>query len=180
MKSVVVDSYEYERKFSLFKHNLCYSWVEKVTGVSFICMARCYLFTISILVEVPWGFCPIDRVQLEWDGKCTETKFHLAVKWKGPHKSVGVKVQLTSGSRGVQRTFQPMFCTRVTLNDYPLSSHVSPSLPPHTHTHHCMPCHTNQALHRYPPSEVNQMECQAHNNQHTFLEWCTDTSVIIP
>ena len=74
------------------KYNLCHCWVEIFIGVSFIGKARGYLFTISILVEVPWGFCPFGRVQLEWDGKSTETKFHLAGKWKGPRNSVGGQI----------------------------------------------------------------------------------------
>jgi len=58
-----------------------------------------------------------------------------------------------------------MFRSCVTINDYPLPSPVSPSLPP---THHCTPYHTNQALLRSPPSEVNQMECEAHD---TSIQW---------
>jgi hypothetical protein len=85
--------------------------------------ARAYLFTTSILAEVPYGFCPFGTVQLEWGGKCTETKFNLAGKWQGPCKSVGVTDQSTSGS---------LFCSCMTFNSYPLPSPVSPSLPlPH-------------------------------------------------
>ena len=82
------------------------------------CVHHC--FTISILVEVLWGFCPFSRVQLEWDSKCTEIKLHFAGKWKGPHNSVGWQISRLAAVAVV-------WCT-----GYPLPSPLSLSLPlPH-------------------------------------------------
>jgi hypothetical protein len=122
--------------------------------------ARAYLFPISILAEVPFVFCPFGLVQLEWNGKCRKTKFHLAGKWHSPRNTVGVANQSTSGSRVVHHWYKTMFRSRVTLNGYPLPSPLSPftSHP----THHHMPCFTNQVLLISPLSEVNQMYCDGH------------------
>lgn len=44
----------------------------------------------------------VGMLQLEWDGIHAETKFRLCVKWTSPCKLVGVRIQSTTGSRGVR------------------------------------------------------------------------------
>ena len=57
------------------------------------------------------------------------------MKWASPCNSAGVAVQSTAGRRAVHISPQglycsckPVFCSHVTLTDYPLRSPVSPSL----------------------------------------------------
>ena len=120
------------------KYNLCHSWVENVTGVSFTGKGRGYLFTISILVEISWGFCPFGRVHLEWAGKCTETKFHVAGKWKGPYNSVGGQIsQLVPVE--VCRIRTSLCSAAVWRTGYPLTSPLSLSFPlPHITVSHAI------------------------------------------
>jgi len=77
-------------------------------------------------------FC---RLRSKCDGTRAETRFRLSVKRMSPFKSVGASVQSTAGRRAVHISLQglycswePVFCSHVTLTGYPLHSLVSPSL----------------------------------------------------
>jgi len=71
--------------------------------------------------------------RLKRDGTCTETRFGLSAKRTSPFKSSGVSVQSTAGSRGVrisgQQLYRPYSDIQWKTADYPLHSHLSPSLP---------------------------------------------------
>ena len=75
------------------------------------------------------------RLRLKCDGTSAETRFRLYAKRTSPFKSAGVSVQSTTGSRAVHFSLRGLycscksvFCSHVTLTDYALHSHFSPSL----------------------------------------------------
>jgi hypothetical protein len=44
----------------------------------------------------------VSILQLEWNGRRAETRFRLCVKWTSSCNSAGVRIQSTTGSRGVR------------------------------------------------------------------------------
>ena len=85
------------------------------------------------------------------DGTHAETRFGLSAKRTSPFKSAGVSVHSTAGSRGVrisgQQLYRPCSDVQSKAADYPLHSHLSPSLP--------LPCVT--VCHQVPKALYNSL-----------------------
>jgi hypothetical protein len=75
------------------------------------------------------------RLRLKCHGSRAETRFRLSTKRTSPFKLAAASVQSTTGRpavhiilQGLYCSCKPVFCSHVTLTDYPLHSLVSPSL----------------------------------------------------
>ena len=99
------------------------------------------------------------------DGTRAETRFGLSAKRTSPFKSAGVSVQSTTGSRGVrisgQQLYRPCSDVQCKAADYPLHSHLSPSLP--------LPCVT--VCHQIPNALYQQI-APVKIHRIIYLTWC--------